>query len=279
MILSRSTLGSLSPSEEAGEGKAEACLLAAVNEVLQDCLLALYHSDDHPKSPTWEFLERLQKVAKGQMAVEVKRMVNWRELDSFKDQASFWFSQCMPDESHPVDVSTPFRPLHMEQQIKLRQSARPQTYFEVLAGCTAVPEADFGTLLSASADAAKAPVRLLEVALKTGWAQIDDPHKRGLRTVALVHRSDCYKLQCLRFGGDHGHHTFVKLPPAGQAFLVKARVGASLRCCACPNCQGAQQKCADCGKDFVFELNNVYIADPSIDFALCSSCSSCSSAI
>ncbi|CAE7354502.1 unnamed protein product, partial [Symbiodinium pilosum] len=25
---------------------------------------------------------------------------------------------------------------------------------------------------------------------------------------------------------------------------------------------GAQQKCADCGKDFVFELNNVYIADP-----------------
>ena len=256
---------------QAGEGSAEACLLTAFMEWLEACLLALFKSQEQPISPTWEFLQQLSCVVEGEKADQVLTMIKERELDSFAGQASFGFSRCVSADCHPFDVSVPFKPLHMVQQMSLEKSMKSDSHFAVLEGCTAVHESEFEDMLLANAE--KAPVKLLEAGLKAGWALVDDPHKHGLRTMAVVHHSSSHQVQCLRFGGDHGHHAFAKMLPEGRGFLLNARRGASLRCCACANCPGPRQSCDSCGKDFHFHAQKFYIAEESIEFALCETCS------
>ena len=253
---------------QAGEGSAEACLLTAFMELLEACLLALFKSQEQPISPTWEFLQQLSYVLEGEKAQQVSDMIKERELRSLEDQASFGFCRCV---SHTFDVSAPFKPLHMVQQMSLEKSMKSDSHFAVLEGCTAVHESEFEAMRLANAE--KAPVKLLEAGLKAGWALVDDPHKHGLRTMAVVHHSSSHQVQCLRFGGDHGHHTFAKNVLEGRGFLVNARRGASLRCCACANCPGPRQTCDGCGKDFHFHPQRFYIAEKSIEFSLCETCS------
>ena len=102
-----------------------------------------------------------------------------------------------------------------------------------------------------------------------------NPQRASVTSImALVAKTgERCSLQCLRFGGDHGHHTFAKNVLEGRGFLVNARRGASLRCCACANCPGPRQTCDGCGKDFHFHPQRFYIAEKSIEFSLCETCS------
>ena len=130
---------------------------------------------------------------------------------------------------------------------------------------TALAPAEFEALVDA-----------LEILKKARIETTFNPQRASVTSImALVAKTagDRCSLQCLRFGGDHGHHTFAKNVPEGRGFLVNARRGASLRCCACANCPGPRQTCDGCGKNFHFHPENFYIAEKSIEFALCETCS------
>ena len=147
----------------------------------------------------------------------------------------------------------------------IRVGQRSKRHSFVLLYGTALAAAEFDALVDG-----------LKILKKAQIETTFNPQRASVTSImALVAKTagDRCSLQCLRFGGDHGHHAFAKMLPEGRGFLLNARRGASLRCCACANCPGPRQSCDSCGKDFHFHAQKFYIAEESIEFALCETCS------